>query len=99
MALSILRLPRARLDADEIWLSIAADSLQAADRIVSRIYDAETRLADFPELGRARDDLRPGMRSWSVGSYLIFYRVEAARLVVVRILHGARDLPDLPDET
>lgn len=57
------------------------------------IYDAEDRLAMFPHLGPARPDLTPDLRLWPVGDYLIFYRIEPERLVIVRILHGARDLP------
>jgi toxin ParE1/3/4 len=44
-------------------------------------------------MGRARDDLAPGLRSLVVQSkYLIFYRVLDKKVQVMRILHGARDI-------
>lgn len=63
--------------------------------MVSRIYDAEEQLADFPELGRVRPKLLPDLRSWAVGDYVIFYRVDPDAVQILRILHGARDLGDL----
>ncbi|WP_374656253.1 type II toxin-antitoxin system RelE/ParE family toxin [Phenylobacterium sp.] len=81
-------------DLTEIWVYVAADNPPAADRIIYALLDAERRLAVFPESGRSRDDLQPGMRAWVVGSYVVFYRVTPDALEIVRILHGARDLGD-----
>lgn len=89
------RAPVALQDLSNIWLTIALDNPNAADRVISRIYDAEERLADFPELGRIRPELRQNLRSWAVGDYLIFYRIDPDAVVIMRILHGARDLDDL----
>ncbi|WP_421934002.1 type II toxin-antitoxin system RelE/ParE family toxin [Phenylobacterium sp.] len=89
------RTPVALHDLSNVWLTIALDNPNAADRVVSRIYDAEERLADFPELGRVRPELLPDLRSWAVGDYVILYRIEPDAVVIVRILHGARDLGDL----
>jgi toxin ParE1/3/4 len=38
---------------------------------------------------------RHGIRRRPIGNYLIFYRIEADRLVIVHILHGARDYEPL----
>lgn len=89
------RAPVALQDLSNIWLTIALDNPNAADRVISRIYDAEERLADFPELGRIRPELRQNLRSWAVGDYLILYRIDPDAVVIMRILHGARDLDDL----
>jgi toxin ParE1/3/4 len=86
------RAPQAVLDADEIWMSIAVDSEGAADRLLTRIYDAEQRLADFPQMGRERPDIASDARSWAVGNYLILYRIAPDAVEIMRILHGARDL-------
>jgi toxin ParE1/3/4 len=92
VALERRRLPQAELDLDEIWSYVAKDNPEAAGRVIDRIEAAEVRLSLYPHLGRARDELRAGVRSWTVGSYLIFYNVEPRALVTMRILHGARDL-------
>jgi toxin ParE1/3/4 len=43
-------------------------------------------------LGRQRDELRPGYRSFPVGQYLILYRVTDESVEIMHILHGKRDL-------
>jgi toxin ParE1/3/4 len=74
---------------------IAIDKPKAADRFVGRIYAAEDLLANFPQIGEARADLAPELRKWTVGPYLMFYRVTPEGIDIVRILHGAQDLPTL----
>lgn len=94
MALRVDRSPQADLDERDIWLSIAPDSMTAADHFIADLYEAEERLAEFPQLGRARPQFGDAVRSWVLGSYLIIYRVTPDALEIVRILHGARDIGD-----
>jgi plasmid stabilization system protein ParE len=49
-------------------------------------------LAGYPEAGRTREDLRPGLRQFPSGSYLIFYTLNVSELEVRRVMHGARDI-------
>jgi len=49
-------------------------------------------LATQPMLGRARDELAPGMRSLPFGRYVIFHVPLDDGIDVVRVLHGARDV-------
>jgi len=52
-----------------------------------------TRLASFPHNGRARDDdFGPGCRSMTVGEYAIVYCVENEDVLILRVVHGRRDL-------
>ncbi len=95
MSWEVRRSHRAEADLVDIWIHIAADSPSAAERVILRIEAAENRLAEFPEMAPPRDDLRPSVRAWAVGDYLILYRIEPDAVVIVRILHGARDLGDL----
>jgi len=85
---------QARADLDNIWDYIvrATGNVGAADRQIDAIVRRFDLIADWPMLGRARDDLRPGLRGHPVGSYAIFYRIEGADVVVLRILHGRRDI-------
>jgi toxin ParE1/3/4 len=47
-------------------------------------------------LGRSRAKIVAGMRSFPVGSYLIFYRVQTPTEVeIVRVVHGARNVKKL----
>jgi toxin ParE1/3/4 len=46
-------------------------------------------------MGRERNDIAPGLRSFPVGKYLIFYRLIDEGLEIVRVLHGARNIENL----
>jgi toxin ParE1/3/4 len=86
-------LPEARADLEDIWRYIAADNPRAATMMVDRIQDRCERLAAAPFTGRARPELGADLRAVVVGSYLAFYRVTSELVEVVRVLHGAQDLP------
>ena len=85
----------ARSDLDEIWLCIASDNPDAADKYVRAIVSRFPTLASMPHLGRERPELSPGLRSFAVGHHVIFYRLFDDGLEVVRVLDGVRDLPPL----
>lgn len=88
----------AEADLDEIWLFIVEEGADpaAAQRVVETITIRFDTLSDHPRMGRSRDDLRPGMRSHVVGDHVIFYRiVEDDDVLVLRVLHGRRDIPAL----
>ena len=85
----------ARSDLDEIWFYIAQDDPAAADKFTRLIISRFPILASMPNLGRERKELAAGLRSLAVGNYIIFYRVAKSGVEIIRILHGARDLPPL----
>lgn len=92
----VIRSRGARADELDIWLHIAGDSVRAADGTLDNFDEATRTLAQFPLAGRAREELAEGLRSFVVGSYLIFYRVRKDAVEIARILHGARDIgPEL----
>lgn len=82
-------------DLAAIWAFIAADNVPAAERHVNKIRSAAAKLAEFPGLGPARDDLAPGLRTFPVGNYLIGYRIVGDTLEVLRVVHGMRKLEGL----
>lgn len=86
---------RAESDIEDLWVYIATDNPQAADRILDDI-EAKCRLiATQPNMGRLRSELAPGLRSFPVGRYIILYQSLPDGIDVVRILHSARDLDAL----
>jgi toxin ParE1/3/4 len=87
----------ARSDLDEIWLYIAEDNIEAADRFIQQIVLRFPKLVARPDLGRRREELLPRLRSYPVGRYVIFYRPFDNGVEIIRVLHGARDLPPLFD--
>lgn len=52
-------------------------------------------LAQNPEMGRTRDELKEDLRSFAVGNYIIFYQSLQEGIQVVRVLHGAMDIPEI----
>ncbi len=91
----ILKRPEADKDLDEIWWHIAQDSQHNADRFLDRILEKCLILASFPQIGTERDELMDGLRSQSIGSYLVFYFPIDDGIDIVRILHGSRDVESL----
>lgn len=92
MTLEVIRTPLARQDLLEIWTYIADDSAAAADRMLDRFDAALRAIADHPAMGRARPELGAGLRSFPVGSYVLFYRPSATAIDLVRVLNSFRDI-------
>ena len=86
---------QAEADVSEIWLYIAMDNIEAADRVVDRFTQTLQRIADHAGIGTDREEYRPGLRSFPVGNYVIFYHEIKDGIEVFRVLHGARYLEDL----
>jgi toxin ParE1/3/4 len=83
---------RADKDLVQICNYIAQDNVNAADRLDAKIHEAIMLLAQFPLMGHTRADVRDTRyRFWAVGNYVIGYRIEKDALVVMRVVHGARD--------
>lgn len=82
----------AREDLIDIWTHVATDDPVAADRVLDRFDEAASNLIQNPEMGPARDDIRPGLRYLVSGSYLLLYRILGDDIEIVRVVHGRRDL-------
>lgn len=85
------RTGRAETDLVEIWNYIALSDPGAADRLLDRLREASQMLARNPEGGTPRTDLGSTLRFFPVGNYLLFYESEEDGIIIVRVLHGARD--------
>jgi plasmid stabilization system protein ParE len=82
----------ANADIARIWDHIAEHNPDAADRLEEQIHRAIHLLAKFPGMGHTRADVADKRYLfWAVGNYIIAYRVVQQELVVVRVVHGARD--------
>jgi toxin ParE1/3/4 len=83
--------PEAFTDLDDIRGYIARDNADAADRVISEIFDIIRALVPFPHQGHKRLDLtsRP-LRFALVREYLIAYAPDEKPLWVVAVMHGRR---------
>jgi toxin ParE1/3/4 len=87
--------PQATQDLQEINDYLFAENPDSADRLLTLINQKLDTLAQFPSMGRRRDELLTALRSFPVEDYLIFYRPIAEGIEVVRIVSGYRDLEAL----
>lgn len=90
----VTRRPLAEDDILDIWMFIAEDSVREADRWIDRLDESLALWATQPQLGRARDELSPGIRSLPFGRYVVFFAPLPDGIDVVRVLHSARDLDE-----
>lgn len=81
-------------ELDDIWYYVARESgsIEIADRLIDSITDRFFLLANHPYVGRLREDLRPGLRSFPVGQYVIIYRIEDTVVLILHVLHSHRDV-------
>jgi len=87
--------PQAESELDGIWLYVARDSgsISVADRFVDSLTERLYLLAQNPFIGRSReDDLRPGLRSFPVGEYVVVYRIDDDGVYIINIVRGSRNL-------
>jgi toxin ParE1/3/4 len=94
--LPIVWSPEAEADLTDIWSYYAeAAGRRAADTIIRAIGETCRMLEEHPLAGRAREEIRPGLRSALASPYVIFYRVNDDVAQLVRILDGRRDIDEI----
>lgn len=87
--------PAASQDLDDIYDYLAQRNPAAAARVIDDLRQRCRALADFPGMGRRCGELAPGLRCSPVRGYIIVYRPTDDGVEIVRIVHGARNLPAL----
>ena len=93
--------PRARRDlVDHAFYLSDEASTETGERFLSAAETTAQHLLETPRVGRVwsgtRPETRDGLRVWHVKGFpkiLIFYRIDEANIVIIRVLHSARDLP------
>ena len=79
---------KAREDLKQIYKKSIRDwGISRADSYYDELVTAINGLADFPELGFARDDIKHGYRQLGVERHHVFYRVSSGKIRIIRILH------------
>ena len=87
-----------RADLVEIWATLAVEASETiASRSLLALQRAFEPLRQHPELGPAREQLGAGLRVTFQSSYAIYYRILDEAVVIVRVLHGARDVAALAE--
>lgn len=85
----------AREDIEALWLYLAADDIDMADRILDRVDGRMRMLALYPELAPLRPDIAPDIRALLVERWLILCRYEGDDVQIGRVVDGSRDFARL----
>lgn len=51
------------------------------------------RLVSNLEIGRQRDEIKPGLYSLTEQQHVVFYRIFKKQIRIIRVLHGRKDIP------
>jgi plasmid stabilization system protein ParE len=85
--------PEAVTDIRELFLGVAADSLDRAERLRSEFYEALQRLGQSPGIGHFHEELLDRRyRFWNFYSYVVCYVWQKKPIQIIAVVHGARDL-------
>jgi toxin ParE1/3/4 len=84
--------PRAEEDLEAIYRFIALDNPTRAFTFVEQIQRRCDLLRDLPEQGKARPDLRAGLRIIPYGrSVVIAYQIAGETIEILRVFYGGQD--------
>jgi len=86
-------------DLEEISVFLSNRSTSAADRVIDAIRDTFRLIARDREIGTCLESMRPGLRmslaSKPADKFIVFYYLVADGVMISRVLHSARDWPEM----
>jgi toxin ParE1/3/4 len=83
----------ARDDLEAIWDYTAEQwDIKQAERYLDILFGCFDDLAANPQLGRPRDDVKPGYRSFPQGRHVVFYVIEPSGIEIIGIVHQRADV-------
>ena len=85
--------PLAERDLETIGDYIAEDNPSRAVSFIAELRTQCATIVKAPQAYRVRPELGEGIRSCANGNYVIFFTATKAELTIVRVLHGAMDIP------
>ena len=87
--------PEALDDRERIWdYYVQVAGRHTAEKVLREVAEAIALIEDHPFAGRARNEVRPGLRSFAATPHVVFYRVVNDTPEVVRVLDGRQDIED-----
>ncbi len=94
MPCKIVWLPEAATDVARLKVFIETKNPQAAQRAARRIKEAAQILRENPEAGKPVEDtlaFRDLLIPFGSGNYILRYREESSRIVIVRVRHSKEE--------
>src|SRR5947208_1120246 len=87
---------RADADLEDITDYLTEHSPSAVNRVLSALKRAFRFLADHPDAGSLRDELKPNLRSFTprkpAHGYVVYFRRHRVGIQIAAVLHGSRDV-------
>ncbi|KJH71694.1 type II toxin-antitoxin system RelE/ParE family toxin [Aliterella atlantica] len=96
--------PQVIRDLLEIATYLAADNLNVSDRFLVAAEATFNKIGKMPEIGKTCQFSHPQLANIrqqpikGFKNYLIFYRFAASEIEILRVIHGARDIPTMLDD-
>lgn len=82
-------------DRERIWDHyVGVSGTHTAEKILLNLADVIALIEDRPFAGRARNEIRPGLRSFAATPHVVFYRVVDDTPEIVRVLDGRQDIEE-----
>ena len=90
-------------DLEAIWVyTVEQWGIEQAERYLQGLFGCFEELAANPRLGRERNDVKAGYRSFPQGRHVVFYLIVPKGVEVIGIVHQSVDvdahLGELPDD-
>lgn len=96
MARQIIWSNESLTDLEALAEYIGKDSPYYAAAFVKKIIEASQVLQSFPACGRVVPEIGSmGIREVFVKNYRLIYKIEETSIVILALVHGARDLNEL----
>ena len=85
----------ARADLEGIWVyTVEHWGVEQAERYLQGLFNCFSELAANPGLGRERDDVKAGYRSFPHGRHMVFYLMPSGGIEVIGIVHQSADVDE-----
>ena len=83
----------AQEDLESIWLySFQEWGVEQADSYIRTLLARFTWLAENPQLGQPRADVKPGYYAYPEGMHMVFYKTTRAGIDIIGIPHQNMDI-------
>jgi toxin ParE1/3/4 len=81
-------------DARRAALHVGVAGRHTAEKVLRDIAEVIALIEDHPFAGRARNEVRPRLRSFAVAPHVVFYRAVNDTPEIVRVLDGRQDIEE-----
>jgi toxin ParE1/3/4 len=80
-------------DLEAIWrYTVEQWGIDQAERYLTALFTCFDDLAINPELGRKRDEVKPGYRSFPQGRHVVFYTIVPTEIEIIGVVHQNSDV-------